>query len=48
MRIAQLFEQQAQKNTKGVTQDRWQQHNALERGNPVKVFKGSAFREVNS
>ncbi len=45
-RIEQLFEQQEKKNTKGVTQDRWQQHNELERGNPVKVFKGELFREV--
>jgi peptide chain release factor len=45
-RIAQLFEQQEKNNTKGVTQDRWQQHNELERGNPVKIFKGEGFREV--
>lgn len=47
MRMAQLFEQQTQQNTKGVTQERWQQHNALERGNPVRVFKGNKFHEVN-
>jgi peptide chain release factor len=46
IRIAQLFEQQKENNSKGVTQNRWQQHNALERGNPVKIFKGERFYEV--
>lgn len=45
-RIAKLLEQQEQNNQQHMTQNRWQQHNELERGNPVKVFKGKRFREI--
>lgn len=42
-RIIKLFEQTDDQNTKDLQKDRWQKHNELERGNPVKVFKGRKF-----
>ncbi|MDH3349395.1 MAG: peptide chain release factor H [Desulfobulbaceae bacterium] len=44
-RLGKNFELQADKKNKSIRQDRWQQHNELERGNPVRVFKGSKFQE---
>lgn len=29
-----------------VRQDRWGQHDALERGNPVRVYKGERFKRA--
>lgn len=43
-RLAQLFEQQAQDAQKQHLQDRWSQHNQLERGNPIRTFEGKKFR----
>lgn len=46
-RLAKIFAEQADDQKKSIRQDRWQQHNELERGNPVRVFKGDKFREVS-
>ena len=46
-RLVKQLEQANEQRTKNVRQDRWQQHNELERGNPVKVFKGGKFLVVS-
>ena len=42
-RIVKLFEQVDGQQAKNIQQDRWQHHNELERGNPIKIFKGRKF-----
>ena len=39
-RLSQLLEKQSETSRQGAEQARWEHHNELERGNPVKVFKG--------
>lgn len=43
-RLAELFEGLKQQAQKDNEQDRWQKHNELERGNPIRVYKGSSFQ----
>ena len=43
-RIALQIEAQKKQQTQQLDQTRWQSHNELERGNPVKVFKGPHFK----
>jgi peptide chain release factor len=43
-RMVSLLEFEEEKKAKSVKKDRWHQHNELERGNPVKIFKGRKFQ----
>ena len=42
-RLALVIQQQDQDSANAHRGVRWSSHNALERGNPVRVFRGSAF-----
>ena len=44
-RLFQLMESHDKALQKKQEQENWQQHNTLERGNAVRVFKGKAFTE---
>ena len=44
-RLQMLFEKQSQQQKSAKTQEKWEKHNQLERGNPVRVFVGEAFKE---
>ncbi|MFH2045413.1 MAG: peptide chain release factor H [Pseudomonadota bacterium] len=43
-RMVSLFEFEEEKKIKSVKKDCWYQHNELERGKPVKIFKGRKFQ----
>jgi peptide chain release factor len=43
-RLLQEREQSAEEQTR---QERWLQHNELERGNPIRVYRGTDFRSVS-
>jgi peptide chain release factor len=43
-RLADRLKQQQENRNANNQQERWQHHNTLERGNPIKVFKGLSFR----
>lgn len=43
LRLTQLIAYKNQNSLSFHDQKRWQQHNELERGNPVKIFKGKNF-----
>ncbi len=43
-RLKQLLAEQNQEQQREHQQQRWQQANAVERGNPIKVFLGEKFR----
>ncbi len=43
-RICSLLEERDSAIGKKAEKDRWNQHNSLERGNPVRVFSGMKFR----
>jgi peptide chain release factor len=45
-RLHQLLGNLRQDNEREAQQERWQQHNELERGNPVRVYQGMEFRLV--
>ena len=45
-RLTAHFEEANSQKTKNVQKDRWHQHNALERGNPVRIYKGSKFQLI--
>ena len=45
-RLQDLIAGEAAAAKSAADKSRWQQHDALERGKPVQVFKGEAFREV--
>lgn len=47
-RIHDLLKQKETNEHQQAAKDRWDGHNELERGNPVKVFKGFDFREKSS
>ncbi|MFH2122043.1 MAG: peptide chain release factor H [Pseudomonadota bacterium] len=47
-RLHQLLENLRQDNEREAQQERWQQHNELERGNPVRVYQGREFRLVSA
>lgn len=42
-RLSGLFGQKAAADTRRVAKDKWGAHNRLERGNPVRVFRGGDF-----
>jgi peptide chain release factor len=44
-RLAALFEQQGKDQHASAEKQRWDQHNSLERGNPIRTFAGPDFRE---
>ncbi len=44
-RIACLLKEKNDKSKERSEKDRWDNHNILERGNPVRVFKGLNFKE---
>lgn len=47
--LAKLFALlEAQKNQalQKVDQERWQKHNELERGNPIRIYQGEKFKQV--
>ncbi len=44
-RLAALFVEQAGRSQAAAAQQRWDQHNSLQRGNPVRSFAGPDFRE---
>lgn len=46
-RLVKLLEEQKEKKLEHKQQIRWNKHNLLERGNPVRVFKGSKFKFEN-
>ena len=48
-RLAEQLDARGKACERATQQQRWSQHNALERGNPVKVFEGPQFklRKVN-
>jgi peptide chain release factor len=43
-RLSRLFEQKTATDAKKAQKDKWGAHNRLERGNPVRVFRGSDFQ----
>ncbi|MEZ4526238.1 MAG: peptide chain release factor H [Desulfobacterales bacterium] len=43
-RLAELLENEAEKAKHRHERKRWNQHNRLERGNPVRVYEGGDFR----
>lgn len=43
-RLAELVRQEKNRAKLKKQQERWSQHNRLERGNPVRVFEGDRFR----
>lgn len=43
-RLARIMEQRTQASEAGERRERWQQHAALERGNPVRVYRGPRFQ----
>lgn len=47
-RLARMFEQRKQEAHATTRQQRRQQHNTLERGNPTRVYRGADFRLVAS
>jgi len=44
-RLAEQFAQREQAGKDAVQQQRWQQHDAIERGRPKRTFVGEAFEE---
>ncbi|WP_309386595.1 peptide chain release factor H [Cerasicoccus frondis] len=46
-RLLQLLANEAQAKQDSLQQKVWHQHNCLERGNPVRVYKGSPMRRVS-
>lgn len=44
-RLEELLRQQGVEAVSQQVQEAWQQHNALQRGNPVRVFRGSDFKK---
>ncbi len=42
-RLFALLQQQGENEKRRHRQERWSQHNRLERGNPVRVYKGGKF-----
>ena len=46
-RLICLLEEQEEKKLEHKQQIRWHKHNLLERGNPVRIFKGADFKFVN-
>lgn len=44
-RLEELLHQQSIETVSAQVQEAWQQHNALQRGNPVRVFRGSDFKK---
>lgn len=44
-RLAALFEQQGEESQASADKQRWDQHNSLQRGNALRTFVGSEFRE---
>lgn len=45
-RLVELIKQSENKSRLRDQQKRWSQHNALERGNPVRVYKGESFKRL--
>jgi len=43
-RLAESFEELRRGQAQKVQQQRWMQHNTLERGDPVRVYEGDAFK----
>ena len=43
-RLNALLERQSSKGKERAQKERWDLHNSLERGNPVRVYEGSEFR----
>lgn len=43
-RLAEAFEELRRGETQRAQQQRWKQHNSLERGDPVRVYEGNAFK----
>ncbi|RLC19333.1 MAG: peptide chain release factor H [Deltaproteobacteria bacterium] len=46
-RLAELVRQEENREKLRNQQERWSQHNRLERGNPVRVYEGKRFRLRN-
>lgn len=44
-RLQLLLERQSQQQKSAKIQEKWEKHNQLERGNPVRIFVGTAFKE---
>jgi peptide chain release factor len=44
-RLAALLDQSGDQAARAAAQERWDQHNALVRGNPVRVYAGPEFRK---
>ncbi len=42
-RLAESFSQRQQQSERRVQHKRWTQHDALERGNPIRVYRGDKF-----
>ncbi|GBC60114.1 peptide chain release factor H [Desulfonema ishimotonii] len=45
-RLAELLESESDRLDKRHRQNRWNRHNLLERGNPVRVYEGEKFRLI--
>ena len=45
-RLAALLAEQAEGRQQAAARDRWQKHDALERGNPVRIYEGPAFHRA--
>lgn len=43
-RLGMLFAERDKQNQRAVQQQRWSQHNALERGNAIRVYEGPKFK----
>lgn len=43
-RLATIFEQRNQEAQNAVRNEQWSRHDALERGNPIRVYRGIGFK----
>lgn len=43
-RLSDTLKQNIEKDKKVVAKQTWQNHNELERGNPIKIFRGPDFK----
>ena len=43
-RLSDILKQNVEKDKKAVAKQTWQNHNEIERGNPIKIFRGPDFK----
>lgn len=47
LKLMKKIDEQNSSINKGIQYDNWNKHNSLERGNPVRVYKGKQFKRIN-